>query len=106
MKIKNSTWVSYKNKPHFVISSYPEETHLRNLEEQRIVVPTKDLSPFTIPQFEIGDRVLYIDTFHKNLIGKVVTIVEHNNSGYAQYEVQHTYEYEHVAPFDIVKINY
>ena len=106
MKVKNSTWVLYNNKPHFVISSYPEETHLRNLEEQRITVPTKDLSTLTVPKFEIGDKVIYIDTFHKNLIGKVVTIVDCNNSGYVPYEVQHTFEYEHVTPFDIVKINY
>lgn len=106
MKFKNSKWVLYNNKPHFVISSYPEETHLRNLEEKRITVPTKEVSTITVPTFEIGDTVLYIDTYHEYLIGKVVTVVEHNNNGYAAYKVLYESDYVLVTPFDIVQINY
>ena len=106
MKIKNRTWVLYNNKPHFVISCYPEETRLHTLDEKRITVPTKDLSTMVVPTFEIGEQVLYVDTYHEKLRGKLVTIVDYNNSGYAPYEVKHANEYKHVTPFDIAKINY
>ena len=47
MKIKNRTWVLYNNKPHFVISCYPEETRLHTLDEKRITVPTKVAPVYT-----------------------------------------------------------
>ena len=64
------------------------------------------MSTITIPQFEIGEKVIYIDTYHEYLNGKVLTVVGHNNNGYAAYKVRYERDYVLVTPFDIVKINY
>ena len=60
MKIKNRTWVLYNNKPHFVISCYPEETRLHTLDEKRITVPTKDLSTMVVPTFIRNGRLFEV----------------------------------------------
>lgn len=108
MEFKNQMWVSYNNQPHFIEHIRTHNVLIRNLKEDTSVVSKDKLSPIDIPQFTKGDIVVYTDTYHKNLIGKMVTVrnVTNKDNAYAPYEVACGSDVEYVTPFDVAKINY
>ena len=80
---------------------------IKNLKEDTSFVSIDDLSPIEIPQFAKGETVVYVDTYHKNLIGKLVTVRNTtSNNTYAPYKVACGPDVEYVTPFDIVRLNY
>lgn len=107
MELKNQMWVSYNNQPHFIEHIRTNTVLIRNLKEDTSVVSKDKLSPIDIPQFTKGDIVVYTDTYHKNLIGKLVTVRDTTaNNTYAPYQVACGSDVEYVTPFDIVRLNY
>ena len=108
MELKNQMWVSYNNQPHFIEHIRTNTVLIRNLKEDTSVVSKDKLSPINIPQFTKGDIVVYTDTYHKNLIGKMVTVrnVTNKDNAYAPYEVACGSDVEYVTPFDVVRLNY
>lgn len=107
MEIQNRMWVSYHDEPHFIERIKTDDVLIRNLKEDTLLVSIDDLSLIELPQFTKGETVIYVDTYHKNLIGKLVT-VRNTNSGnaYASYKVTCGPDVEYVTPFDIMRLNY
>lgn len=107
MTLKNQMWVSYNNQPHFIEHIRTHNVLIKNLKEDTSFVSIDDLSPIEIPQFTKGETVVYIDTYHKNLIGKLVTVRDTTaDNAYAPYKVACDSDVEYVTPFDIVRLNY
>ena len=107
MEFKNQMWVSYNNQPHFIEHIRTHNVLIKNLKEDTSFVSIDDLSPIEIPQFAKGETVVYVDTYHKNLIGKLVTVRNTtSNNTYAPYKVACGPDVEYVTPFDIVRLNY
>lgn len=107
MTLKNQMWVSYNNQPHFIEHIRTHNVLIRNLKEDTSVVSKDKLSPIDIPQFTKGEMVVYVDTYHKNLIGKLVTVRDTTaDNAYAPYKVACDSDVEYVTPFDIVRLNY
>lgn len=107
MTLKNQMWVSYNNQPHFIEHIRTHNVLIRNLKEDTSFVSIAELSPIELPQFTKGETVLYTDTYHKNLIEKMVTVRNVNNkdNAYAPYQVACGSDVEYVTPFDIVRLN-
>lgn len=108
MEIQNQMWVSYKGEPHFIEYIRANDVVIRNLEEDTSFVSIDELSPIELPQFKKGETVVYVDTYHKNLIGKLVTVrnTNNNDNAYAPYKVTCGSDIEDVTPFDIERLNY
>lgn len=108
MEIQNQMWVSYKDEPHFIENIRTHNVRIRTLKEDTSFVSIAELSPIELPQFTKGETVLYTDTYHKNLIGKMVTVrnVNNNDNAYAPYKVTCGSDIEDVTPFDIMRLNY
>ena len=108
MEFQNHMWVSYKNQPHFIERIDQRKARICNLKEDKLFVSIDKLTPIDVPQFTQGETVIYVDTYHKNLIGKLVTVRNTNNNDntYAPYEVTYGPDVEYVTPFDIVRLNY
>lgn len=108
MTLKNQMWVSYNNQPHFIEHIRTHNVLIRNLKEDTSFVSIAELSPIELPQFTNGEMVIYTDTYHQNLIGKLVTVIKtkNNDNAYAPYKVTCGSDIEDVTPFDIMRLNY
>ena len=108
MEIQNQMWVSYKGEPHFIENIRTHNVRIRTLKEDTLFVSIDDLSPIELPQFTNGEMVIYTDTYHQNLIGKLVTVIKtkNNDNAYAPYKVTCGSDIEDVTPFDIMRLNY
>ena len=104
--IQRFMWVNYNGEPWCVTMFHGTTIELISAYNKEIAFAQSfELEPLqSLPQFKVGDSV----TYHKNLIGKMVTVRNVNNkdNAYAPYQVACGSDVEYVTPFDIVRLNY
>ena len=100
---EEDTWVSYQGKPHYIYLNRQDPAVLRNCNSKEIEVYIKSqVEPIEIPQFNVGNKVMYIGkaSEYKN---KFVTITHKDNDNYIPYRID---DKKWATPFDIVKVDY
>lgn len=103
INVETYTWVSYRGEPYYIHANFKDPAVLRNCNGKELEVYLySQVEPVEIPQFNVGDKVMYIGEVseYKN---KFVTITNKDNDHYIPYRID---DKKWVTPFNIVSVDY